>query len=141
MKLLSQYILEKFKINSKTISHNILDVEKMKNYEWPDVTGKEIQKCKENTKNFVQNSKEIEKLYPSSKPYERLELLYRDTYRVFIGLHSNKSDEYLDNQYEDEMKRLDKIIKETGWGNYEYNCLPQGWWHMMNYAIEKNLIR
>ena len=137
MKTLTKFIIESISNNSvKNILYKDININ---DWHWNSAYSDNSyqDKCKKTAKEFIQNSEIIKSLYPDAKPFERIELLYRNTYRDYIGIDSNKSKSQLDNMYEDEMKHLDKVIKETGWGTYESTSLPQGWWAFIYWIIKK----
>ena len=127
MKQIIEYVKEGLRINKDTKLSSILSNIDVNDWTWKSAYSDNNyqNKCKENIEEFA-------KKYSGG-----IEQLYRDTYREYLGIDSNKSESYLDNYYDDEMKKHTNIVKSVGWGTYEYNHVPQGWFAFMDWVIKQ----
>lgn len=124
MKQITDYILETHKIES-----NILKDIDINNWKWNSAYSENsyLNKCKENVKEFAKT------LYPDAKPYEKLELLCKETYKDYLSIGTKMSDKELD-EY---VKKDFKVIDNMGFAQFEYYCLGQGWWVFIDWVIKQ----
>ena len=138
MKNIKNYILEKYLINSDTEFepdlNNILNNIDINKWSWPKhgISDQELDKCKENVENFAKI------LFTNIKPNERVEELYKETIKLYIKSdHPNYSEKFIEDEYNNIIKNIKDVKKYGGWGQYESNCVVQGWWHFVNWIYEQ----
>lgn len=73
------------------------------------------------------------KLYPNISPMDRIEELYKDTYKLYCKTNPKAKD----SDIEDKLAKHLKTIRQYGWGTFERNGLEQGWWVFIKWAYEK----
>ena len=135
MKQLNEYLSTKVTLKSSDFILKDIDFYK---WSWKQEYSRNsyIDSCKETVREFARS--EIAKsLYPNVKGYEIVEMMYRDTYKAYISIDTDKNEQEINDSYEKQMKYLDKILKETGWGQFEYACLEQGWWAFIAWVINQ----
>lgn len=88
-------------------------------------------KCKKEVTKFADD------LYGDMPPYNRIEQLYKDTYKKYLSTNAKATKQKIDEEYENQIKLLDKY----GWAQFERNCLEQGWWVFIYWAKIKNKIK
>ena len=126
MKTITEYIKESY---IKESNQSIFDNIDPKDFKWQTAYSDDSyqEKCKEEVKKFA------DKIYKDLKSNERLEKLYRDSYKMYISSGINKSQEKIDAQYDDQIKLIDKY----GWSQFEWSSLEQGWWVFMYWVKNK----
>ena len=60
--------------------------------------------------------------------------LWRDTHHLYMSMATKLTKEAI-SAYE---KQNEAIIKKYGWAQYAWSSLEQGWWHFVDYIINKN---
>ena len=73
------------------------------------------------------------KLYSNVSPMDRIEELYKDTYKLYCKTNPKAKD----SDIEDKLAKHLKTIRQYGWGTFESNGLEQGWWVFIKWAYEK----
>ena len=84
-------------------------------------------KCKKEVYDFAN------KLYTELKPYDRIEQLYKDSYKEYLKNNTNLKPNEIDKHYNENIKLIDKM----GWGQLEDYSLEQGWWAFMYWVNNK----
>lgn len=154
MKLLTEYVMQASNfhpikldeyLSTKANPNNIRDDEEtilsgidITKWHWERSYSNYLDKYIEIVREFARSEKASE-LYPNIKKCDIVEQLYRDTYKAYISIDTNKNEQEINDSYEKQMKYLNKIVRETGWGQYEYNCIEQGWWAFMYWVIEQKV--
>lgn len=135
MKRINEYLSTKVNVSHDDYLMQGVDYKKWK---WRSSYSEDnyLRKCKETVKNFAKSSF-AESLYPNVKKDEILEMMYRDTYKAFMSADTNQSEQEIEKMCNDQMKLLNKIKRELGWGQYEYSCLEQGWWVFIAWVIDE----
>lgn len=135
MKRINEYLSSKVTVSDDDYLMKGVDYKKWK---WRPSYSEDnyLRKCKETVKNFAKSSF-AESLYPNVKKDEILEMMYRDTYKAFMSADTNKSEQEIEEFCNSQMKCLNKVKRELGWGQYEYSCLEQGWWVFMAWVINE----
>lgn len=85
-------------------------------------------KCKEEVKKFANE------LYTDLKPIDRIEQLYKDSYKQFLSNNTKLKPEKIDELYDHNIE----LINKMGWAQLEAYSLEQGWWVFM-YWVKKNI--
>lgn len=125
MKDFTSFIVEK---NIKENKNSIFDNIDSSEFKWNAAYSDDdyLKKCKDDVHKFA------DEIYPDIKQYERIEQLFKDSYRQY--LNTNKwSNAKKDEQYEYAMKS----IKRNGWSQFESYSLEQGWWVFMSWVKNK----
>ena len=124
MKKITDYILESYKPES-----DILKDINISNWKWESAYSEEsyLNKCKENVKEYAKT------LYPNSKPYEKLKLLCKETYKDYLSIGTKMSNKELDEYIKKDFETIDKM----GFAQFEWACLGQGWWSFMDWVIKQ----
>ena len=112
----------------RIIKESITRVLNENGWVWPKygLSDEELEACKEKVRDYAIS------LYPELRPCDRIEQLFRDTYRGFCSQSSNWSEEKIDKEYD----RVIGIIDKYGFAMAEYNGFGQGWWHYVSWLID-----
>ena len=73
-------------------------------------------------------------LYPNTAPMDCVEKLYIDTYKLYCKNNPRMKDKDI----EESLEKHIRIINRYGWGTFESQSLPQGWWVFICWAYENS---
>jgi len=125
MKQLTKYIIEKILIdkNTKVSIFDGIDIYKWK---WPKygMSDEVLKQCKDHIYSFAKKYFNNDKL-PISK-------LFRKTFRLYLQTQYHTHQE-INKMYDETIYDLEN----NSWSQFEYTCIPQGWWHFTNWLIEQ----
>ena len=132
MKTINNFIYEKLNLGKANLNPDLDSMIKDINifdFEWNSAYASEAyqDKCKKEVLQFA------DELYPKLKPYERIEQLFKDSYKIY-GKSCKWSEARIKTLYDYSVG----IIDSRGWSQFENFSLEQGWWAFM-YWIYKQI--